>query len=85
MFNTSLQKEKATSRQQQIYDLQQKLDISASELNTQKVSSEDTVKTLTTLEHEIKQLQQQHAVTLEEERQKFEMILKQQLDEAREK
>jgi hypothetical protein len=49
------------------------------------MSSEDTVKKLTDLEHEIRQLQQFHTVTLEEERQKFEMTLKQQLDEAREK
>ncbi|KAM3582828.1 hypothetical protein VKS41_004593 [Umbelopsis sp. WA50703] len=78
-------REKATSWQQEIYDLQQKLDISESDLNTQKMSSEDTVKKLTDLEHEIRQLQQFHTVTLEEERQKFEMTLKQQLDEAREK
>ncbi|KAJ2963176.1 hypothetical protein NQZ79_g1836 [Umbelopsis isabellina] len=78
-------REKATSWQQQIYDLQQKLDLSENELKVQKASSEETMNKLTSLENDIKRMQQQHLVTLEEERQKFELNLKQQLDEAREK
>lgn len=80
-----IQRDKATFWQQQIYDLQQKLDMRESELKSQKASSEESLKKLTSLEHDIKQMQQQHIVTLEEERQKSELILKQQLDEAREK
>jgi hypothetical protein len=79
------QSERVETLQQQVHDLHQRLEVSDNQLAAERLANADMAKKLSGLENDIKMIDEQHSRSLDEERRRYEQMVAQQLEEAKEK